>query len=282
MAERLALAEQALKGMDEVAGRIRAAEQAIRPIDDINARLSKVETSVNTPRAAGPDATLTERINGIEAATKSLDQRLSELGRRLEGLQAVLRDESRRPAAAERAEPAPAADGNARRAVLASALDAAVARGDPFAGELGALKPLLSNQAEIAALERFAASGVPSALTLARELSALTPTMLAAVAPVAHDGGVFDRLQASAGRLVRIRPVNEVAGEDPDAVIARLEAKAARQDIDGALSEIAKLPEAARAPAKDWIEKAKARGAALAASRRLSAEAMSALGKPSP
>ena len=41
------------------------------------------------------------------------------------------------------------------------------------------------------------------------------------------------------------------------------------------------LPATMRAPAEDWIKKVEARNAAVNASRRLVAEALSALGKPS-
>ena len=58
-------------------------------------------------------------------------------------------------------------------------------------------------------------------------------------------------------------------GEDADAILSRIEAKAAHADIAGALAELAKLPPAVRAPALAWIAKAEARDKAVDASRRL-------------
>ena len=78
---------------------------------------------------------------------------------------------------------------------------------------------------------------------------------------------------------MRIRPVEEVAGSDPSAIIARVEAKAAHGDLAGALAELGKLPAAARAPAEAWSKKAEARIAALDASRRLAADALAGLSK---
>ena len=69
------------------------------------------------------------------------------------------------------------------------------------------------------------------------------------------------------------------AGSDPAAVVARIEVKAREADIAGALAELAALPPALRAPAQAWIGKAQARTAALAASRRLAADALAGLGK---
>jgi hypothetical protein len=45
------------------------------------------------------------------------------------------------------------------------------------------------------------------------------------------------------------------------------------------LSELASLPEPVRAPAATWIGKAQARAAAVDASRRLAADAVTQLGK---
>ena len=64
----------------------------------------------------------------------------------------------------------------------------------------------------------------------------------------------------------------------PSAVLARIEVDAAKADIDGALADLGKLPEAARAPAQGWIAKAKARQAALAAARQFAADTARALG----
>ena len=86
-------------------------------------------------------------------------------------------------------------------------------------------------------------------------------------------GGFLERLEANAGKLVRIRPVDAPAGDDASAVLARIEIEAAHADIAGALVDLGKLDAAVRAPAQDWIAKAQARQAALAAARQLAAEA---------
>jgi hypothetical protein len=167
-----------------------------------------------------------------------------------------------------------------RLAVAAAALAAAVERGTPFAPELRAAKMLASSDpGSLAALEAFAATGVPTTAVLARELSALVPALTAAAGTPARPSGLLDRLQAGAEQLVRIRPIDEVAGSDAAAMVARIESRAARADVSGALSELAQLPSDVRAPAGPWIARAQARTAAVEASRRLAADSLAGLGK---
>jgi hypothetical protein len=163
-----------------------------------------------------------------------------------------------------------------RLALAANALNAAVERGEPFATELATVKALGADAKLVSVLEPFAASSVPTAGTLAREFSALAPSLQAAAAP---REGVLDKLQANAEKLIRIRRIDETPGSDGAAILARSEAKVSRGDIAGALSELAQLPPQARAGADAWIKRAQARTAALDASRRLAADALSALGK---
>ena len=94
------------------------------------------------------------------------------------------------------------------------------------------------------------------------------------------DGSFLERLQANADKIVRIRPAGEAIGDDAPSVKARLETRAGNADIRGALTELGKLPADARAPALDWIKKAEARNAAIAAARTLAQSALSALAKP--
>jgi hypothetical protein len=168
---------------------------------------------------------------------------------------------------------------NAARLVLSAAvLRDAVLAGAPFADELATVKQLGGDDKTLAPLASFAATGVPAAPTLAQELGALLPAMLKISEAQAAAGGFLDRLEANAGRLVRIRPVNAPPGDDASAVLARLESDAAKADIPAALTALGKLPEATRAPALAWIAKARARHAALSSARQYAADTARALG----
>jgi hypothetical protein len=102
------------------------------------------------------------------------------------------------------------------------------------------------------------------------------PALLQSAKAPSADEGFLARLEANAERLVRIRPIEEVPGDEPANVVLRIELKS-RGDIAGALAEFAKLPPEARAPAETWIKRAESREAAVALARKLSADALGAL-----
>jgi hypothetical protein len=137
------------------------------------------------------------------------------------------------------------------------------------------------NDPAVKELKAFAATGVPSASALAHELTALLPKLEQAAGSPAQKGGVLDRLQANAEKLVRIRPASGQPGDTPAAILSRVEAHAANADIAGALTELKKLPPSVRAPAQSWMTKAENRRAAVEAGRHFAAAALAALGQPS-
>src|SRR5262249_33732059 len=114
---------------------------------------------------------------------------------------------------------------------------------------------------------------------LGQELSSLIPAISKAAASQGLAGSFLERIEANASKLVRIRPVGTPAGDDASAVLSRVEVEATHADIDGALTDLAQLDAAARATAQNWIDKARARQAALTAARELVGDATRALGK---
>ena len=92
-----------------------------------------------------------------------------------------------------------------RRIVAASLLDVLVRIGDPYPAALAAAKSLADKADALKPLEGFAASGVPNANALSRELLTLVPKLSPPrrrIPPPAP--GIVDRLQAGAAKLVRI------------------------------------------------------------------------------
>lgn len=171
-------------------------------------------------------------------------------------------------------------DKASRLAIAAAAIQTRIESGGPFTSELAAAKALGADAKAVAALDPFAGNGVPTAAQLQRELRDLLPAMRKTIVSARAGNGILDKLQENAERLVRIRPVGEVAGDDPSAVLARVEAK--QSDIEAVLGEMTKLPAATRAPAEAWIKTAQARQQALAAGVQMTREALAALGHPSP
>jgi hypothetical protein len=295
----------------DLAARAPAAGVNARAFDEVVGRLDTLEAAVVTSRPAAGDPSLSNRIAAINGEVKALAETIATLGRRSDEVLAAAREARTRSdataaavaalaqklpagAAVERSQvdalagrvaavetsekTAERGDRAVRLVLVATALKAAAERGDPFAGELAAAKTLGADPKLTAALEPFAASGVPTTAALARELAALAPSLRPPASAPAREN-FLDRLQVNAEKLVRVRPTEEVAGNDAAAIASRIEGKAVQEDLAGAQAELAKLSTTARAPAEAWIKKEQARTAALDASRRLAADALAGLGK---
>jgi hypothetical protein len=284
----------------------------------LQSRLAKLEAQANAPRAN--DAQLMARIAAAEAAVKTLADLTATREKRNDDIAALAREardhassaaaaaasaqkaqasapesradidaltgrlssleQSASKSQAELAKRLTADDAKGRFAIAALALRDSVNSGAPFAAELAAVKSLSTDPASLSVLDGFAASGVPSAASLGRELAGLMPAIWkVARKDEAQQGTFLERLQANASKIVRIRPAGDVVGDDPTSVSARIEARADHADINGALAELAKLPADARAPAEGWIKRAQARNAAIAAARNVSQSALAALAK---
>jgi hypothetical protein len=229
---------------------IAVAAQGAREHADAAAATAKGATQ-NAVQPGDLDA-LASRIAALERSTKSLSE-----------------------TTARRA--APTDDRAARGAVATAALRAAVERGAPFAAELAAVKSFGADRGAVAALEPFAANGVPSASDLARELLQLTNSLRQTFGTKPADASFLGRLKNNARNLVRITPVDAPPGNEPAAVIGRLDADAQHADIAAALADVALLPPAARTIVEPWVQKVNARNAAIAASQRIAAGSLAAL-----
>jgi len=295
-------------GLREIASRASPPAADPKALDEVAGRVAKLEATGAAAPVGASDPALAARVAALASEVKAVAEAVGVLGRRSDEALAVAREARVRtdagaaelaelaqkpPAAVERSEvealanrvaaverdekAAERGDRAVRLALAATALNATVERGDAFAAELAAAKALGADPKLLAALEPFARSGVPAAATLARQFSEVAPALQAAVAPPPE--GVLGRLQMNAEKLVRIRRVDEAPGSDAAAIVARSEAKAARGDLAGAVAELAQLAPNARAPAEAWIKSAQARIAAIDASRRLAADALSGLSK---
>ena len=241
--------DDAATNASEARARAEAAEKAVM---DLRAGLNDVAKDASAAVAPAELDVLQKRVAALEQSSKTA------------------RDDIAKTAATDTA---------VRLTLSAVALRNAVASGVPFAAELAQVKSLSGDAKALAPLESFAAAGVPSQAKLADDLRALLPAMVkisgTQTPPAA---GFLERLQANAGKLVRIRPVDAPAGDDAAAVLARVELASARGDIAGALNDLAMLPEPVRAPAQDWIARAQARQAALTAARTYAVNAARGLG----
>jgi hypothetical protein len=276
-------------------------------IDTLASRVADIEARPIKPPPAAPDPAQALRLDALEKSLASLRAEIAGARAQSEKLAADLNavksspreaaaapdlaainerlsqiERAPRPESTETAQRdnRPADDTALRRLVVASMLDVAVRQGEPFVAQLAAAKSLASNPDALKPLDEFAASGVPHAAALSRELLTLVPKLSPPAQDKATTGaGIVDRLQAGAAKLVRIERTDAV-GNDRSAIVARVTAAALRNDYAEARRELNTLAPGDRAPAQAWLDKANERDAALATSLQFATDAMAALAKP--
>jgi hypothetical protein len=193
---------------------------------------------------------LMDRLTALEAligkqGSSDLSAQVAELGAKLQTLEQNVGNGSGTSVVAQ--------------AIAAAGLKAAIDRGGSFASELETYATVSPASPELAQLKGLAASGVPSKTELITQFSDAATAMIAATQVPDPDAGLLQRLADSAKGMVRSRPVGDVEGDTPEAMIARMEVAVNRGDLDAALTEALKLPEAARTAGADYIGKLTAR-----------------------
>lgn len=265
LASRLAAAEAATKSQSDSLAAL------TRRVDDVAAAAQNALAQAKSASTAADAAKSAAQADVARSDLDALAARIAPLESTVKTLADDLKHET-----------ATADDRAARLTVAAEALRATVERGAPYPAELAAAKSLGADPSATVSLEPFASAGVPAARALAHELASLIPALRQAAEPAASDSSFLSRLESNAQHLVRITPVDAPPGDDPSSVVTRIDVDAAHADIAAALADIAKLPDAAKPLAAAWAEKAQARNAAIAASRKLAADALAALSKPTP
>jgi len=281
--DKIQQALQAPHADQALAARVAAAEAQTKSLGDslaaLNRRLDEIAAASQSALAQAKTATIAAADAMNNAARTGVEQSdIDALNNRIAALESTMKslstDAAQRTASAD--------DRAARLTVAAEALRAAVERGAPYQAELATVATLGADQTATAPLEPFAADGLPNAAALAQEFALLTPSLLQASGAAPRESSFLRNLEAHAQKLVRITPIEAPAGDDPASVIARINIDAARGDIAAALAGIARLPESARTRAASWVKKAGAREAASAASRRIAADALAAIGSLAP
>jgi len=249
---------QRLEIIEKSIGSLRAELAGARTQSDkLASELDAVKTASPSP-AASPDlGGIEERLSRLERTTRSESEKIEQNAQK------------------------PADDTALRRLVVASMLNLAVRQGEPLKATLDAAKALASDPDALKPLEGFAASGVPNPASLTRELLTLVPKLSPPAPASTTGGGIVDRLQAGAAKLVRIERT-DAAGNDRGAIVARITAAAVRNDLADSRRELEQLSAEDRKPAQAWLDKARERDAALAATHQFVNEAMAALAKGTP
>ena len=267
--------------VDDLTGRVAALEGKVdKPVEPMMPGLvrqfNELRDGVTTLR--GQTDKLNAAVNELKSAPRDASGAidLTALNERIDKLERASRMQGDAIATGKAAESKPADDKPLRLVVAAALLDVAVRHGDPFAAELAAAKLLSPNAEALKPLEGFAATGVPSPPVLCRELLALVPKLAPPAQEETTGTGIIDRLKAGASKLVKVERTDAV-GSDRGAVVARVTAAALRNDVAETRRELDSLAPADRAAAQNWLDKVKARDAALAASRQFAEQSMASL-----
>ncbi|MBR0720076.1 COG4223 family protein [Bradyrhizobium manausense] len=277
--------------VDALTGRVAAVEaKAGKPAADpaIVTRLDALEKSLGTIRSdianlraqsdktasALNDAKSAPRDAAASPGLAALADRISQLERASTTARAELAQQGEKIADAKAMDDKPL-----RFVVAATLLDVALRHNDPYEAQLTAARSFAAKPELLKPLDGFAASGIPTPVALTRELLNIVPKLSPPPEAPAAGAGIVERLQAGASKLVRIERTDGV-GNDRGAIVARITAAALRNDFAEARRELKTLPETERAPAQAWLDKADARDAALAASRKFADDALAALAKP--
>lgn len=240
-------------------------------VEQLRGEFSTLQSAV---QAAGGDTVavtaLKEKIAQIEASIASLsasdgqgvEQRIAAIEQSVAGLTSKLDSQTAQPKIA--------------LAIAAAALKSALERGVPFNAELETFAAIAPNLPQIEPLRALAQTGVTSRADIAKAFPDAANAMVAAANPVPEDAGFFQRLLSSAESVVQVRPIGEVAGEEPAARVARMEVAVNAGDYGKALAEYDALPDAAKAAGVTIAGQIKARADAEKLVEQLIAEAMKA------
>lgn len=206
----------------------------------LEARLAALETAA--PAVGGESAD----VSGLADKIASLEGTVSSLQSERSAQETATADLTRRLNDAEAKLNEPRDDIEVARAIASAGLKAAVDRGGPFLTELDTLAGVAADDPSVAALKPFAATGVPSRAELLRTFPDVANSMLATLNQPDPNQSIVERLTESAYSLVKVRPVGNIEGETPEAVIARMEDKMRNGDLQGAALEWNALPDAAK------------------------------------
>jgi hypothetical protein len=229
-------------------------------LDELESRLSTLASS--TGDGAG-DTELASAVADLRASQTGVSDAVSELQSRTEDLSETVSDlqqnqtetatdlEQRLVTIEDRLDE-PSRQVDLARAIAGAGLRTAIDRGGPFMSELEAFASVAPEDPAVPELRDLAARGVPSRSELIEAFPDAAGQAIAAANPADPDAGLVDRLMSSALSVVKVRPVGDVEGDTPEAIVARTETRLMNGNFDAALNEWRNLPEASQQAASGF------------------------------
>ena len=231
-------------------------------ITSLQQKLAEVEKKAANPPVTNL-APVEDRLKNIETAMSKLPVgdltdvlaikgKLDETAGKMDKVEAQMASVANRLQQTEAKVNAPRDDVDVARAIASAGLKAAIDRGGPFQVELQTLASVAPNDEAVAALQAFAAKGVPSRSDLIKRYPEAADQMLAVLNKPVAGQSLSDRLFKSAFSVIKVRPVGNVEGTSPEAIVARIGDKLQGGDLPGALKEWDALPDNLKAAGQDY------------------------------
>lgn len=275
--EKLSGLEESMAQLGQMAGENGAAALAAltAEVDSLKNRLTGLASS--PPDGPPDEGTNTQEIAVLAQQTAALAGENEELRRNLAALQARLEQLEQ---TAQQTALAHQKSGAGEGLVLTvGQLRQAVLAGGPYTAALAAVTALGGDdaalQAAAAALSPMAKDGIVTLRALSDRFSSMTRDVLQA--DLDESNGFWRRTLHKVTSLVTVRRVGEVDGVEVDAILARAERRLEAGELAAAANLIAGLDGPAGEAAADWLGRAKARLAALAALADLESRAITRL-----
>lgn len=226
-----------------------------QPVDETLApRLAALEAALEDLKAQSTSTASESMVAGLRGELAAVAANVGQLKAAIEANTQSVADTNARLAAAENKINEPRSDVEMARAIAATALKAAIDRGGPFLAELDTLAGIAPDDPSIAGLKPHASTGVLSRTELVNRFPDIANAILTAVNQPDESEGLGSRLLSSAFSVIKVRPVGNVEGDTPEAVVARMEDKLRNGDLKGALIEWDSLPEAGKAASGAYAE----------------------------
>jgi hypothetical protein len=253
--EKLQTASASAENAANLAARLETLETGVNDLKtalaDAQSAMAAGTARIDELAKAMPPADIVDQIGRLESLVKVLNTAVDTLAPRITALDT-------RVAALEAKKDDPDAAARAALGLALSNLTRAATRAEPFARELDVVAEFLPNEPELAELKTVAADGVPTATSLEAQFPQVVREVLDAERAAKNDS-LWQRFLSNARKLVTLRRVGEVAGEDTDAVLARMEERVKRGDLSATLAEAKGLQGTAAEAASPWVKDVTAR-----------------------
>lgn len=214
-------------------------------VASLTARVNALEQQLQAATDTTGDTARAEQIASVRERLATLEESISTLRASLDEVRA----QSQENVAAARA---------SALAVALNNLQRAVDSGAAYAAELEAVRDLSAEPLEADTLTAAAEDGVPTLRQLRQDFPRYANAALDAVGATGDDS-IIGQIVESARSVVNVRPVGEIEGDRPSAIIARVENRLKAGDLPGVVAQSDQLSGKAAVQLLPWIEQVKTR-----------------------